>query len=55
MKRKQSKKIAYGFLCLLLACVMAIPSFATEHIDNQISQQEEEIQHVRGLFTSGTL
>ena len=51
MKRKQSKKIAYGFLCLLLACVMAIPSFATEHIDNQISQQEEEIQQTEEEIT----
>lgn len=44
MKQKHSRKAVYGILSLLLVCAMSIPSFATEHIENQIEQQEEEIQ-----------
>lgn len=44
MRKKFLMKTAYGFLSLLLACSLGITGFATEHIDNQIDQQEEEIQ-----------
>lgn len=51
MKGKKRRKIAYGFLSILLACTMAIPSFATEHIDNQIQQQEQEIEKTEEEIT----
>lgn len=44
MRKNRRVKTAYSFLCLLLAVMMAFPSYATEHIDNQISKQEEDIK-----------
>ena len=44
MRKRQGRKIIYGFLSLLLAGTLSITGFATEQIDNQIDQQREQIE-----------
>ncbi|MCI8416821.1 MAG: hypothetical protein HFI33_04840 [Lachnospiraceae bacterium] len=51
MRRRKIRKIGYGFLSLLLMCSLGMPSFATEHIDDQIDEQEDRIEQTEKELT----
>ena len=51
MRERKSWKIGYGFLSLLLAFSLSTSSFATDHIDNKIDEQEEQIEQTERELT----